>query len=81
MKGSRSATAAIVALAILAVALIVLGHMQYRWIGDLADAERQRMRAGLEFAAHHFSDEFDHELTRMFIAFQLPMPMRRLSTC
>ena len=32
------------------------------------------MRTGLEFAAHHFSDDFDHELTRMFLAFQLPMP-------
>jgi signal transduction histidine kinase len=74
MKGSRSARAALISLAVLTVALIVLGHMQYRWIGDVADAERQRMRAGLEFAAHHFSDEFDHELTRMFLAFQLPMP-------
>ncbi|MBV9068278.1 MAG: HAMP domain-containing histidine kinase [Acidobacteria bacterium] len=74
MKGSRSAAAALIALTVLAAALIVLGHMQYRWIGDLADAERQRMRTGLEFAAHHFSDEFDHELTRMFLAFQLPMP-------
>jgi len=74
MKGSRSATAALISLVVLVVALIVLGHMQYRWIGDLADAERQRMRAGLEFAAHHFSDEFDHELMRMFVAFQLPMP-------
>ena len=74
MKGSRSASAALISLAVLTVALVVLGHMQYRWIGDLADAERQRMQAGIEFAAHHFSDEFDHELTRMFLAFQLPMP-------
>jgi len=74
MKGSRSATAASISLAVLTAALIVLGHMQYRWIDDLAKAERQRMRAGIEFAAHHFSDEFDHELTRMFLAFQLPMP-------
>jgi len=74
MKGSRSAAAALISLTVLTAALIVLGTLQYRWIGDLANAERQRMRAGLEFAAHHFSDEFDHELTRMFLAFQLPMP-------
>jgi signal transduction histidine kinase len=74
MKGSRSAAAALISLAVLTAALIVLGTLQYRWIGDLANAERQRMRAGIEFAAHHFSDEFDHELTRMFLAFQLPMP-------
>lgn len=74
MKGSRSATAALISLTVLTAALVVLGTLQYRWIGDLADAERQRMRTGIEFAAHHFSDEFDHELTRMFLAFQLPMP-------
>jgi signal transduction histidine kinase len=74
MKGSRSAAAALISLTVLTAALIVLGTLQYRWIGDLANAERQRMRAGIEFAAHHFSDEFDHELTRMFLAFQLPMP-------
>jgi len=74
MKGSRSATAASISLAVLTAALVVLGHMQYRWIDDLAKAERQRMRAGIEFAAHHFSDEFDHELTRIFVSFQLPMP-------
>src|SRR4051812_9201332 len=74
MKGSRSAAAALISLTVLTAALVVLGTLQYRWIGDLANAERQRMRAGIEFAAHHFSDEFDHELTRMFLAFQLPMP-------
>ncbi|HXH40966.1 MAG TPA: HAMP domain-containing sensor histidine kinase [Thermoanaerobaculia bacterium] len=74
MKGSRSAVAALISLAVLAVALAVLGVLQYRWIGQVADAERQRMRAGMEFAAHHFSDDFDHELTRMFLAFQMPLP-------
>jgi signal transduction histidine kinase len=74
MKGSRSAAAALISLAVLIAALIGLGTQQYRWISDLADAERQRMRTGIEFAAHHFSDEFDHELTRIFLAFQLPMP-------
>jgi signal transduction histidine kinase len=74
MKGSRSAAAALISLTVLTAALIVLGTLQYRWIGDLANAERQRMRTGIEFAAHHFADEFDHELTRMFLAFQLPMP-------
>jgi signal transduction histidine kinase len=74
MKGSRSAVAALISLAVLAAALIVLGTLQYRWIGNMADAERQRMRSAIDFAAHHYADEFDHELTRMFLAFQLPMP-------
>jgi signal transduction histidine kinase len=74
MKGSRSAAAALISLAVLGAALVVLGTLQYRWIGQMADAERQRMRAGIEFAAHHFGDEFDHELTRMFFAFQIAAP-------
>jgi signal transduction histidine kinase len=74
MKGSRSAAAALISIAILGVALVVMGTLQYRWIGAMADAERQRMRAGIEFAAHHFSDDFDHELTRIFLSFQMPLP-------
>jgi signal transduction histidine kinase len=74
MKGSRSAAAALISIAILGVVLVVLGTLQYRWIGAMADAERQRMRAGIEFAAHHFSDDFDHELTRIFLSFQMPLP-------
>ena len=74
MKGSRSAVAALISLVVLGVALAVLGTLQYRWIGEMADAERQRMRAGIDFAAHHYADEFDHELTRIFLTFQLPLP-------
>ncbi|MEA2163497.1 MAG: hypothetical protein QOK37_1624 [Thermoanaerobaculia bacterium] len=73
MKGSRSAIAVLISLAVLTTALVVLGTLQYRWIGEMADAERQRMRAGIDFAAHHFSDDFDHELTRAFFSFQMPM--------
>jgi hypothetical protein len=43
MKGSRSAVAALISLAVLAAALVVLGTLQYRWIGEMADAERQRI--------------------------------------
>jgi len=74
MKRSRNAIAALVSLAVLGAALVVLGALQYRWIGEMADAERQRMRAGIEFATHHYGDDFDHELTRMFFAFQMPLP-------
>jgi signal transduction histidine kinase len=73
MRSSRSAAAALVALAVLGAALLVLATLQYRWIGQLADAERARMSASLDFAAHHYADEFDRELGRMFAAFQMPL--------
>ena len=73
MRSSRSAIAALLSLLVLGGALIVLGVLQYRWLGQLADAERKSMKSSMEFAANHFSDEFDRELTRLFISFQGPL--------
>jgi len=73
MGSSRSALAALFSLIALGGALVVLGVLQYRWLGQLADSERQRMKASIEFAASHFSDEFDRELTRLFVPFQGPL--------
>lgn len=73
MGSSRSALAALLSLIALGGALIVLAVLQYRWIGQLADAERRQMKSSIEFAANHFSDEFDRELTRLFISFQGPL--------
>src|SRR3954452_2389061 len=73
MPSNRSALAALLSLLALGGALIMLAVLQYRWIGQLADAERQRMQSSMEFAANHFSDEFDRELTRLFVAFQGPL--------
>src|SRR6266851_2270825 len=64
MKGSRSGVAA----------LLSLAALQHRWIREVADAERQRMRAGIEFAAQHYREDFDRNLTGLFFAFQMPLP-------
>jgi signal transduction histidine kinase len=74
MKTSRSALAALISLAALAFAVILLGTLQHRWIREVADAERQRMRAGIEFAAQHYREDFDRDLTGLFFAFQMPLP-------
>mgnify|MGYP001764342405 CR=1 FL=1 len=39
-----------VPLVLLTVALIVIGTLQYRWLGRVAEAERQQMQRNLEFA-------------------------------
>jgi signal transduction histidine kinase len=57
--------------AVLAVLLIALAVLQYRWIGEVGEAERARMRAGLQTRAADFSQEFDRELTRLYLAFHL----------
>jgi two-component system, OmpR family, sensor histidine kinase SenX3 len=59
--------AAVVSLTVL---LVVLAVLQYRWIGEIGQAERDRLRAGLEAAARRAADEVDHEITRVWLAFQ-----------
>ncbi len=57
----------------LVVLVAVLGTLQYRWAGQIADAERQRMRASAEARARQFAEEFDGELARVSFAFsQVP---------
>src|SRR5258706_199615 len=57
MKGSRSAAAALISIAILGVALVVLGTLQYRWIaamvvpsGDVGRAMMERHMEDMSFA-------------------------------
>jgi signal transduction histidine kinase len=49
--------------------LAALATLQYRWIGRVSDLERQRMRANLQAAGSRFTEDFDSELTRAFLAF------------
>ena len=60
----------VVAAALLAL-IAVLGTLQYRWLGRISDAERERMTANLGTHATAFAQEFDRELTRAYLTFQL----------
>jgi signal transduction histidine kinase len=52
------------------VALVaVLATLQYRWVGQIADAERQRMQASAQARANQFAEEVDRELTSLFFSF------------
>jgi len=59
------------AAALLLALLAALATFQYRWLGEVSEAERERMRASLRTRASEFTQEFDAELTRVFIAFQI----------
>ena len=61
----------LLAAAILLVLLAVLATLQYRWLGEVSDAERERMRASLRARASEFTQEFDGELTRTYLAFHV----------
>ncbi len=58
---------------LLAVLLVVLAVLQYRWIAEVSQAERQRMRAGLQAAAERLAAEVDREVGRVVHTFE-PAP-------
>jgi signal transduction histidine kinase len=60
----------VVAAALVAL-LAALATLQYRWLGDVSQAERERMRAGLQTRASDFSEAFDRELSRTYVAFHV----------
>jgi signal transduction histidine kinase len=61
----------VVAIALIG-AIALLGTLQYRWLGRISDAERQRMTANLGAHSNGFAQEFDREITRAYVSFQLP---------
>lgn len=59
----------------LTVALLLmlpaLALLQYRWVGQLGDAARERMQRNLHNAAQQFNEAFDSEVARAFLSLQV----------
>ncbi len=62
-----------VALALLAL-IALLATLQYQWLGRISDAEREGMRSTLNARAAGFAQDFDSELTRAYLLFQVEPP-------
>jgi two-component system, OmpR family, sensor histidine kinase SenX3 len=60
----------VVAAALLAL-MAVLATLQYKWLGRISDAERERMTANLAMHSTAAAQEFDRELTRAYATFQV----------
>jgi signal transduction histidine kinase len=60
---------------VLTVALLLmlpaLALLQYRWVGQLGDAARERMQRNLHNAAQQFNEAFDSEVARAFLSLQV----------
>ncbi len=50
--------------------LPVFAVMQYRWLGEVSNGERERMKNNLQVSAEQFCREFDRELTQAYLIFQ-----------
>lgn len=51
----------------LVVLLALLGILQYRWTGEVSEAERARLREGAAARAQQLAQEFDGELTKAML--------------
>ncbi|MEP7274596.1 MAG: hypothetical protein ABI882_24110, partial [Acidobacteriota bacterium] len=52
--------------------LPVLAVLQYRSLGRVSEAERERMKGNLNQAILHFRQDFDREIARAYLHFQAP---------
>ena len=55
----------------LLVLLPALAVLQYRWVGQLSDAERERMQRNMRHAAIQFREALDGEIARAFVGLQV----------
>ena len=61
-----TSTAALVGL------LATLATLQYRWLGQVSEADAVRLRAGAQSRAEQFARDFDREATLAFLWLQVP---------
>src|SRR5687767_12963243 len=53
------------------VVLAVLAALQYRWLGQVSQAERQRMHETMTARARALAADIDREIGRVYLTFQL----------
>ncbi len=61
-------------MAVLLLLLPLLATLQYQWIGQVSEADRQRLRASLFSSTERFAGDFNAELARVFGTFQFRRP-------
>jgi two-component system, OmpR family, sensor histidine kinase SenX3 len=69
MKGAaRRSVAPVAVLAALAGILVMLAVLQYRWISQVSEADRERIQTSLENSVRQFRQEFNRELLNLCLA-------------
>src|SRR5687768_16043311 len=57
--------------------LAVLAALQYHWLGQVNQAERQRMHETMTARARSLANDIDREVSRLYVTFQLREPDTR----
>jgi signal transduction histidine kinase len=69
--GKRRVSVVSILVALVMLLVPALAWMQYQWLGQLSEAERERMQRTLRTAAAQFANEFDTELSRTLASLQI----------
>src|SRR5512135_3788700 len=69
LSPARTARSSLLLIGGLLLLLGVVAVLQYRWIGELSEAERTRLKVRIEERADRFSEDFDREISRVFFGF------------
>jgi len=64
------AKSSLILVGLLLILLPVLAVLQYRWIGEVSAAERDRLESSLRVASERFAVDFNSEFSRLANAFQ-----------
>src|SRR5262245_10956744 len=70
MKTQRPYRTCHIVLVVLLVLLPLMAILQYRWIGEVSQADRERLQQTLNRLGMQFAEDFDRELLRVFGTFQ-----------
>src|SRR5262245_64009909 len=50
--------------------VVLLAYLQYKWLGQISESDRERKRITLQKDAQRFCEDFDQEITRAYLCFQ-----------
>jgi signal transduction histidine kinase len=62
----------ILTVAVLLGLLVLLAALQYKWLGQISDREREHLSTRLEADTRRFAEEFNREIQNAYFNFQLP---------
>ena len=75
MTGPRPSRTLYIVLAALLILLPLLAVLQYRWIGEVSQADRRRLEEHLSQSGMRFAADFNRELGRVVMTFQEPISL------
>lgn len=71
MIALRRISGVTILVAVVLLLVPALAWLQYRWVGQVSEAERERMQRTLRTSASQFATDFDSELSRAVVGLQV----------